>query len=326
MTTQATAGLHHVTALCSDPQKNLDFYVRVLGLRLVKLTVNFDDPSSYHLYYGDSTGRPGTIMTFFAWPGARAAKFGKYSIGATAFAVPPGALLWWRDELRQAGIAFTDAGPRFGEECLRLSDPDGMPVELVESVLAATFIQSGHQSGAVLGRAHPEEYGIVGLHSATIVADDVEPTARVLTDMLGMENAGIAAEDPVRTRFSVAGGGIGAVDIVRLPDAPPHHSGAGGIHHMAFRTPDAAEQVRQQAELARHGYRVSPVMDRTYFESIYFREPGGVLFEIATDAPGFAVDEAVEELGQHLMLPPQFEKHREQIAKSLPSLQLGGDQ
>lgn len=310
------SGLHHVTAICSDAQKNLDFYGGVLGLRLVKLTVNFDDPFSYHLYYGDEIGRPGTILTFFAWPNAAKAQHGNRAVAATAFAVPIGALEWWKGYLTSKNIAFTTPPMRWGEEVIHFHDFDGLRLELIASPRAEAGL--AWKNGPI-----PEDAAIRGFHSVTLAAEGYENTAQLLTGAMGFKNDETPSLlEPNRLRFAV-GQGIGSVvDVACLPDAPRAIMGAGGVHHVAFRVSDDAAQTRFRVELVRAGLNASPVMDRSYFHSIYFREPGGVLFEIATDTPGFTVDESVERLGAMLQLPPQLESYRAQIEARLSPLRL----
>lgn len=293
-------GLHHVTAICGDPQANLDFYAGVLGLRLVKRTVNFDDPGSYHLYYGDDAGRPGTLLTFFAWPGARRGRAGAGQASAHAFSVPRGSLPRWRSRLERAGVTPSATGSRFGEESLGFADPDGMRVELVA--------------------AEPESDapGIVRVHSVTLLVADAQPSAALLTETLGARAMGA---EGTRYRFELAAGGPGTiVDLVHSPAAGPGLMAAGAIHHVAFRAQDDAAQLEWREQLTRQGARVSPVMDRDYFRSIYFREPGGVLYEIATDAPGFAVDEEPGRLGEALRLPAWLGAERAAIEAALPPI------
>ena len=300
------SGLHHVTAICADAQKNLDFYTQILGLRLVKLTVNFDDPFSYHLYYGDELGRPGTILTFFAWSGGARARAGNQSVAATALAVPIGALEWWKSHLSAQNVDFTTPAIRFGEYLIQFHDPDGLVLELIESPRADSGL--AWQNGPI-----EAQFAIRGLHSVTIAAEGFEFTADVLTRSLGFKPGEKSLLEANRFRFESGPGIGGVVDIACLPDAPRAQSGAGGVHHIAFRVADDGAQTRFRADLVRGGFNVSPVMDRNYFHSIYFREPGGVLFELATDNPGFTVDESAETLGQMLKLPTQLEAYRAQI-------------
>lgn len=310
------SGLHHVTAICADAQTNLDFYGGVLGMRLVKQTVNFDDPFSHHLYYGDELGRPGTILTFFAWSGAPKAQHGNKAVEATALAVPLGALEWWQNYLSEKQIAWTSPPARWGEELLAFHDPDGLRLEIVATARAA----AGHpwQNGPI-----EEPYAIRGLHSVTIAAEATAHTAQVLERTLGYKvPVALANGETNRLRFEI-GQGIGSIiDIACVPDAPRATTGAGGVHHIAFRVASGAEQTRFHAVLSRDGFNVSPVMDRSYFESIYFREPGGVLFEIATDVPGFTSDESAPSLGMSLRLPPQLESYRAQIEARLSKIQV----
>ena len=291
------SGIHHVTAIASDPQANLDFYTRFLGLRLVKKTVNFDDPGSYHFYYGDSTGSPGTIMTFFPWPGARRGRQGNGQVTVTSFAVPRDSIGTWVTKLSKAGVDFDGPFERFGEETLVFSDPDGLKLEII-------------------GSTDGEGDGIQSFHSATIAEEGYEKTARLLTEVMGFTFSG---EDANRFRFTSNGGGPSKiVDVLCSPDAARGMVSAGTVHHIAWRTPTAEQQLRWRGTLVGLDYNVSPVMDRNYFESIYFREPGGVLFEIATDPPGFTVDEPLESLGQSLKLPPSYEPMRDKIEAALP--------
>lgn len=306
-------GIHHVTAIASNPQRNLDFYTGLLGLRLVKLTVNFDDPGTYHFYYGDEGGNPGTILTFFPWPGARPGHRGTGQATVNSFAVPQAALGYWRERLEHQGISFEGPHARFDEEFLTFHDPDGLQLELVAqtSMLSTTPWK---------GSPIPAEYAIQGIHSITLAESRAEVTAALLTGVLGFR---LVAEAGNRTRYAVAGGGPTAlVDLLALPKEPVGRVAAGSIHHIAWRTPDDAQQLAWQHELAQLGLHVSPVMDRQYFHSIYFREPGGVLFEIATDSPGFATDEPIERLGTTLQLPPAYASQRAQIEQRLPTLHL----
>ena len=309
-------GIHHVTAIASDPQRNVDFYTNTLGLRLVKLTVNFDDPTTYHLYYGDEGGQPGTILTFFPWPGARTGRRGTGQVAATSFAVPEGTLDYWEERLGHHGIAVGRRQKRFDEEVLPFLDPDWMQLELVADAGAAAI--APWEGGPV-----SPEYAIRGFHGVTLWEKNLEPTVDLLTDTLGfrpVEEAG------PRTRFRAASQGPGAlVDLLHLPDGERGWDGAGIVHHVAWRTPDDDQQLAWQQDIATSGLRVTPVMDRQYFRSIYFREPGGVLFEIATDPPGFMRDEPLEELGTGLRLPAWLEPRRAGVEAALPQLVLPGN-
>jgi catechol 2,3-dioxygenase-like lactoylglutathione lyase family enzyme len=306
-------GLHHVTAITADAQKNVDFYTGVLGLRLVKLTVNFDDPGSYHLYYGDELGRPGTTMTFFAWPGASRGRLGPPQVTATAFAVPASSLDYWSERLNEHGVKVESQPQRFGERHLHFHDADGMPLDLV-----AVEKPPGQPwtAGSV-----PIDHAIRGFHGVTIGEEGYETTAKLLTELMGFTSVGGEGN---RFRYAASGGDNFAsiVDIVCTPDARRGDLGAGIVHHVAFRTPDDAQQQTWRSQIAARGLNVSPVMDRSYFHSIYFREPGGVLFEIATENPGFTIDEPADALGTSLKLPPQYEAYREEIERFVPSLRL----
>jgi glyoxalase family protein len=305
-------GLHHVTAIASDPQRNLDFYVGLLGLRFVKRTVNFDDPGTYHLYFGDGRGTPGTILTFFPWTGARRGIRGTGQIEATAFAISPGSIGYWLERFKQQHVS-AERISRFGEEGIRFTDPDGLLVELIASD-SLPGIEPWPNSPI------PPEHALRGFHSVSAALEGYERTSRLLTDSFGYR---LIEESGNRFRFASpdesAPGRI--VDLLCLPDTGMGRVAAGSVHHIAFRAKDDAEQLQWREHLVGLGYNVTPVIDRTYFHSIYFREPGGVLFEIATEPPGFTLDEKLEELGTHLRLPPWMESARSQIEKVLPAIQ-----
>lgn len=292
-------GLHHITAIASDPQQNVDFYTQILGLRLVKLTVNFDDPSSYHFYYGDTSGEPGTILTFFSWPGAQRARSGQGVVETTHLRAPLGALPFWFERLQKAGVAVEHA-----ENAVRFADFDGLRFEILEDDTPERI--------APWTKTIREEHALSGMAGVSLRVGTIEPTAAVLEDELGFRREG-------NTFFSATG------DFVRLIAAstPRATMGSGGVHHVAFRCQSEEEQRDWLADLRASGFGASPVMDRDYFRSIYFREPSGILFEIATDAPGFAVDEPLESLGSALRLPAQYEKYRTEIARNLAPLRLG---
>src|SRR4051812_39988319 len=308
-------GIHHVTAITADAQRNIDFYTGVLGLRLVKLTVNFDDPSSYHLYYGDAAGSPGTILTYFAWPGAREGRKGAPQVTVTAFAAPRGSLEFWIERLKSRRVKVDQPSERFGQRFVGFTDPDGMRLEIVESDGGVG------RAWAVPGIA--AERALRGFHSITMAEEGYEHTARLLTDTMGFRRAG---EDGNRFRFQIGTGATGAggatLDVLCVPGGPRGTMGAGAVHHVAWRTPDDTQQLAWRQTLAAGGFNVSPVMDRTYFHSIYYREPGGVLFEIATDSPGFTFDEPAEQLGTKLMLPPWLASQRSEIERAVPPLKL----
>jgi glyoxalase family protein len=310
MTDVRPNGLHHVTAIASDPQRNLDFYTRVLGLRLVKQTVNFDAPDTYHLYYGDEAGRPSTLLTFFPWRGVPQGRQGVGLTTATAFSVPPDSLGWWQRRLGELEVSAEAPYDRDGEEVLTFRDPDGLVIDLVAS---AGDTRSGWDGVARV----PTEHAVRGLHSVTLSERSLDPTAGLLSGLLGMQPGGDAGD---RARFAMAPGGAGAVVDVAAGGGSRGLQAGGTVHHVAFRAPDGETQARWRQELVEAGVAVTEILDRQYFTSIYFREPGGVLFEIATDQPGFAVDEPLLELGRSLKLPPWLEPSREQIAAALPPL------
>lgn len=310
-------GIHHVTAICGDPQRNAEFYVGLLGLRLVKRTVNFDDPGTYHLYYGDGLGTPGTIMTFFAWilpPAVTAnARAGAGQIIAVPFRIPQESLEFWVDRLAAAGVDFEGPEERFGESVISLHDPDGMPLELIAR--GGGNPPAPWEEGPV-----PVEHAIRGFAGATLCLDGYERTAALLTETMGMRSVG---QERSRFRFQVGEGEDAAmIDLHCQPEGERGRMGIGGVHHIAWRAKTAETQRQWRGVLAEVGLDITPVLDRGYFESIYFREPGGVLFEIATDEPGFTVDESAEELGLRLKLPAWLEPRRERLLARLPELRV----
>ncbi|MGA7303995.1 MAG: ring-cleaving dioxygenase [Rhodothermales bacterium] len=303
-------GLHHITAVASDPQVNVDFYERVLGQRLVKTTVNFDDPSTYHLYYGDEIGTPGTVLTFFPWLHMGQGKRGVGEAVAVGYRVPLNTLGFWAERLARLGVEIGAVEERFGEQVLALEDPDGMKLELVAT--AQTAGTRHWKDGPVA-----EAYALHGFHGVTLCLNAAAQTESLLTEQLGYTQV---AEDDNRRRFRAASDAAAFVDLIEEPEGNRGHFGAGSIHHIAFRTVDDDEQLEYQGALRSAGQEVTAVRDRQYFHSIYFREPGGVLFEIATNAPGFTLDEDVGELGTALKLPPWYEARRAQIEKRLPPI------
>ena len=310
-------GIHHISAICGDPQRNVDFYVGWLGLHLVKKTVNFDDPGTYHLYYGDGSGSPGTLMTFFAWmPPPMVTARGRQGTGqvtAVAFSIPVSSLGFWIDRLAAAALDFDGPEERFGETVISLRDPDGLPLELVAR--EATSEHTPWTEGPV-----PIEHAIRGFAGATLELNGYERTASLLTRTMGLVGG---VEERGRFRFEVGGAGHAAsVDLHCRPEGERGRMGIGAVHHIAWRTHAAGEQLEWRARLAEAGLDVTPVLDRNYFTSIYFREPGGVLFEIATDGPGFTIDEAASELGTGLRLPPWLEPRRAALEARLPELRL----
>lgn len=298
-------GLHHVTAISGPAQRNADFYAGTLGLRLVKRTVNFDDPSTYHLYYADTEARPGSVLTFFPWPDGRRGRVGAGQASAVAYGVPAGAVDRWMEAFAEAGLdGFEAPAERLGERVLALRDPDGIAVELVEA--------GGLEASGTGARPAPGAF-----HSVTLRSADPEATARVLEGALGYAEHGheghrLRLENPAadRARF---------VDL-DLSETERGTPGVGTIHHVAFRVPSDEAQTETGEALRALGLRPTEVRDRQYFRSIYAREPGGVLFEVATDGPGFAVDEPGDALGRRLMLPPHLEPRRARIEARLGPL------
>lgn len=312
----ATPGIHHVTAIASDPQRNLDFYARVLGLRLVKLTVNFDDPGSYHFYFGDEAGTPGSILTFFPWPMARQGRRGVGQVVAISFAVSTDSLGFWKRRLSEMRVPNVRDEGQFDVPSLAFEDPDGMTIEIVGAP------QESGSAWTVNGISR--DHAIRGFFSVTIAVDGYQRTADLLTGTLGFAAIGNEGE---RFRFQAAGNGAASiVDVLCTPDSWNGSMGAGVVHHVAFRATDAPSHESLRLELIKQGFNVTPIVDRNYFRSVYFREPGGTLFEIATDAPGFAVDEPLESLGSSLKLPAQFERKREFLEARLPRISLPSGQ
>jgi len=303
-------GLHHVTAIASNPQRNLDFYTELLGLRLIKRTINFDDPGTYHFYFGDDVGSPGTILTFFPWPHATRGIKGTGETSATAFSVEPDSLEFWENRLTKAGLRVDQAGLRFDDPVLAFDDLDGMRLELVGQSHAA-----GHKPNR--STDVPANHSIHGFFGVTLCTTGLDKTAAVLEKM-SFTQTGVEGS---RYRFGAPGQALGnQIDVVVQPKVARGRLGAGSVHHIAFRVPDDAAQLEWKEELETFSLDITPVLDRTYFHSIYFREPGGVLFEIATDPPGFSFDESVETLGETLKLPPWLEPRREVIERTLPPI------
>jgi glyoxalase family protein len=308
MAHNAIAGFHHLTAIVGDPQQNIDFYTRVLGQRLVKQTVNFDDPGTYHLYYGDEVGTPGTIITFFPWPDAPRGRRGTGQVVDISFSIPATALDYWVDHLSQHGVAITGPTTRFDERVISFLDPHGLSLELVTHQDAE--LRSGWQKGPI-----SEAYAIRGFSSVTLAETHQEQTGAMLTEVLGFR---LLQQEGNRFRYETGAGGPGArVDVLSLPNQSRGRIAVGTVHHVAWRTEDDEQQLNWRQYLLAHGSNVTPVQDRQYFHSIYFHEPGGVLFEIATDPPGFSIDEPVELLGTHLKLPAWLEPQRSQIESVL---------
>jgi glyoxalase family protein len=306
-------GLHHVTAISGAPQRNLDFYAKVLGLRFVKRTVNFDDPSVYHLYYGDETGAPGTAMTFFPWEHLAPARRGTGEVAVTAFSVPDGSLDFWRERLSRLGVPHHEPEPRFGEPALALADPDGLPLALVVAT----------EPDVRLPWITPEigaDQAVRGFHSVSLCLEDRTATADLLIEVMGYER--VASAGRVHRYAAPHSPTARCLDLVEDPDGAPAASGRGAVHHIAFAVAGDAAQDHFRQKLINAGYRVTPRIDRTYFHSIYFHTPGGVLFEIATEGPGFTVDEPRETLGHALRLPAQHEHLRARLEQRLAPLQV----
>lgn len=312
------SGLHHVTAIAGDPQRNLDFYTGVLGLRLVKRTVNFDDPGTYHFYFGDETGSPGSLLTFFPWPGAHRGRQGAGQVALTELAILPEATGFWIERLLRHGIPYDgparrDAGTAT-ETVIGLRDPDGLLLELVAHPGAPARPVRAQAPGI------PAEHAIQGVRGVVLWVERWEPSERVLVDVLGFRLVG---EEGTSRHYQLGDGGPGRrVTLRAVGGFGDGVGGAGTVHHVAFAVADDREQQELRAMVASSGLDPTPVIDRHYFRSVYFREPGGVLFELATVGPGFAIDEPVARLGERLMLPPHLESHRQAIQAVLPRIHL----
>jgi glyoxalase family protein len=304
-------GIHHVTAIAGPARRNLGFYTRTLGLRLVKRTVNFDDPGTYHFYYGDEAGAPGTILTFFPWEHVAPGRLGIGQTLETAFRVPEGSIGYWTHRFVEQGVPHEAPERRFGQIVVAFKDPDGMSLALVG-------VPGAESEPAWTGSAIPAEHAVRGFHSVTLLLEDAARTGAILTDVMGFEEGG---REGALHRFTTPAVPGGIVDIRTAPGFLPGRQGGGSVHHIAFRAGDDAEQAEMVRRLAEnHKIRATEQRDRDYFRSVYFREPGGILFEIATDDPGFAADESLETLGQALKLPRFLEPRRSEIEAVLPEL------
>jgi glyoxalase family protein len=305
-------GIHHVIAIAGLAHRNVVFYTDTLGLWLIKKTINFDDPSTYHLYFGDEIGRPGTILTFFPWEQAAAGRVGVGETQETLFRIPEGSLGYWMHRFVEKGVAHEGVEKRFGESVLPFADPDGLRL----AVVALPGIENETAWG---GRNVPAEHAIRGFHSASLLLRESVPTAAILTDVFRFSEVG---RENSTVRFKARDTEIGGIVDLRVAgDFLPGRQGAGSVHHIAFRATDDDDEFAMMKRLAEHhGIRTTDQKDRKYFRSLYFREPGGVLFEIATDIPGFAVDEPVASLGQSLKLPSQYEALRKDIEAALPAI------
>ena len=306
-------GIHHVTAICDDAQQNIDLYTGVLGLRMVKQTVNFDMPDTYHLYYGDEQGHPGTILTFFSWPDQPKGRKGTGQVGTISFSILEESRDYWVERLTRHNVLIVGPNPHFGEKVLSIFTPDGLTLELVAHQEAGKF--SGWKDGPI-----PAEHAIRGLHSVTLMEANLDRTSAMLTEVLGFKFVGVEGN---RSRFKLGDDGIATlVDVVTQRELTRGNIAVGSVHHVAWRTPGEEQQLAWREKLERSGISVTPVLDRQYFHSIYFKEPGGILFEIATDPPGFAIDEPVEQLGTHLKLPPWLESERPMLEQTLRPIHL----
>jgi glyoxalase family protein len=306
-------GIHHVTAIAGQPSRNLAFYTRCLGLRLVKRTVNFDDPATYHFYFGDEVGHPGTILTFFPWENADPWRGGIGLTQSTAFRIPSGSIGYWAHRLIEMGVKHEPPIRRFSEPVLAFTDPHGMSLALVGA--AGAEAEPAWSNGEI-----PAEHAIRGFQGVTLMLEAAAPTEAVLTDVLGFKAAG---REGGLHRFRANDRQGGVVDINEVGGFLPGRMGRGAVHHVAFRAADDAEQAEMGRKLI-ESHRLEPTeqKDRQYFRSTYFFEPGGVLFEIATDVPGFTVDEPKDQLGSALKLPPFLEPRRRQIEALLPPLEV----
>ncbi len=305
-------GLHHVTAISGNAQRNYDFYTKVLGMRFVKKTVNFDDPHTYHLYYGDYPASPGTIMTFFPWEHITKGRRGTGQATEVGFSVPAGSLEFWQQRMEAQNVVYNNIADKFGERYLTIVDPDGLKLELTEA--QPIDERAGYATDEV-GAAN----GIKGFHQVTLTLRNIKSTAEVLTDVFGYQ---LVNQHVNRYRFATdATASAAIIDLVEAKGEAQGTVAGGSVHHIAFRVQDDATEMKFRELVASKGLDITPQIDRNYFRSLYFREPGGVLFEIATDTPGFTVDEPVESLGQALQLPAMYEKRRAEIEKVLPILQ-----
>jgi len=304
-------GLHHVTAIAGDPVENLRFYTGVLGMRLVKKSVNQDAPDTYHLFFADAEGHPGTDLTFFPWPGMGAGRAGAGLAMEVSLAVPAGTLDWWEARLREHGLAPRPVETRWGARALPFRDPHGLPLALCETSDMRAFTPWPASPVAA-------DHQVLGLHAVRLWEHDLAPTRTFLTDVLGFRALG---EEQGWQGFGVAAGGSGTfLELREVPDGPPGSWGTGAVHHVAWRVADAEAALAVRARVAAARRRPTELIDRFWFTSVYFREPGGVLFELATDGPGFTADEDLATLGERLVLPPWLEPHRARIEAALPAL------
>jgi glyoxalase family protein len=302
-------GIHHITAIAGDAQRNFDFYANVLGLRFIKKTVNFDDPGTYHFYFGDEIGSAGTILTFFPWgEGIQQARRGAGMATEIGYSVPRGSLEFWIDRFEQYNVTYNKPSEKFGERYVTFLDPDGLKLELIESATEdnRTPWETAEIKAAV---------ALKGFHNITLTLNKIEATASILTEIFGYK---LVEQSVNRSRYATTAVSTAAiVDLVALPEEKRGHVANGSVHHVAFRVTDDESLMHFHKIISEKGYGITPQIDRQYFHSLYFREPGGVLFEIATDNPGFTVDETLENLGKELKLPPQYESRRQEIEAHL---------
>jgi len=304
-------GLHHITAIAGNAQQNFNFYTKTIGLRLVKKTVNFDDPETYHLYYGDEKGSAGTILTFFPWEGIGQGTEGVGMATEIGYSVPPGSLDFWKDRFKEKQVSTAEISERFGEQLLSFRDPDGLSFSLI--VPAGEDLRTPWETEEI-----KQDTATKGFHSTTLSLQSIDETAKVLTDIFGYR---MLSQEGNRYRFitdTVDNAAI--VDLLELPNGPRGRNAAGTNHHVAFRVENEEIQMEFREKILSKNLNITPKIDRDYFFSLYFREPGGVLFEIATDNPGFTADEPLNELGTHLMLPHQHDHLREHLENALPKL------
>ena len=304
-------GIHHITAIAGNAKKNHDFYTRVLGLRLVKKTVNFDDPHTYHFYYGDKVGTPGSILTFFPWEGITTGRRGARQVTEIGYVVPEGSLDFWLKRFEDNNVIYNKPAEKFGEQYLSFLDPDGLKIEL-------TVPKNADKREPWVTNEVNSENATRGFHHITITSNKIEATAKILTDIFGYK---LLEQHVNRYRFITdAVDNAAIVDLVEIPAEIAGHVAGGSVHHVAFRVENEEVLMQYREKIANLGLHITEKIDRNYFYSLYFREPGGVLFELATENPGFATDETVEQLGSGLKLPAQYESIREEIEDSLPKL------
>lgn len=304
-------GLHHITAIAGDAQRNYDFYTKTLGLRMVKKTVNFDDPQTYHFYFGDEVGTPGTILTFFPWPNVRQGKDGAGMATEIGYSVPRGSLEFWKDRFEEKNVRHYQITEKFGERKLPFQDPDGLKLSLIET--DHTDERKGFETAEVKANV-----ALKGFHTVTLSLNNNAATAEILTEVFGYKK--VKSEGNLTRYKTDTVENAAIVDLLEVPNLPRGLNAGGTNHHVAFRVKDEITLMEMREKVLKKGLQITEKIDRDYFFSLYFREPGGVLFEIATDNPGFATDETVEELGSSLQLPDRYKSAREQIEKALPEL------